>query len=359
VLGSLVASMALLWVDKHRPKTLAEMDYHKDLAERFTRIASSKEMPHILMTGPSGAGKSTRVHALLHEIYGPAVNTVKVETKQIAPNPNTPSNTVDIQVVTSNHHMQITPADIGRKDRAVVMQLIKEVASHPPLGEHTYKVVIIEEAGSLSTDAQAALRRTMERYMRTCRIILLTESASKMIPPLRSRCLPVRIGAPSLEDVQNVLQKVATAEGVKLAPELSCKIAEKSGRDTRRALLLLEMLHTQASSATLSKDISMPQEAWQMAIEKVAKKILQEQSPRMAMEVRGNVYELLLGCLPADFILKELLKKLLAELKNDVVKQKAIAAAAHFESTMRQGSKDIFHIEAFVLRFMSDYKASK
>merc|ERR1712085_133129 len=79
----------------------------------------------------------------------------------------------------------------------------------------------------------------------------------------------------------------------------------------------------------------------------------------MGMEVRGNLYELLAACLPPDFIIKELLKKLVASQRNDVLKQKAVAAAAHFESTMRQGSKDIFHLEAFVLRFMADLKASE
>ncbi|CAJ1348826.1 unnamed protein product [Effrenium voratum] len=294
----------MLWVDKHRPHTLTELDYHKDLSERLHRIARSGEMPHILMCGPSGAGKSTRVRALLRDIFGASVDTVKVETKSVAPNPNTPSNTVDIQVVTSNHHLQVTPADLGRKDRAVVMQLIKEVASHPPLGGHGFKVVVIEEAGALSNEAQAALRRTMERYMKTCRIVLLADSASKIIPPLRSRCLPIRVGAPTFEEVISVLAKVATAEGVKLAPELASKIAEKSGRDMRRAMLLLEMVQMQANASSLSKDVQLPEEAWQTAIAKVAKKILQEQSPRMAMEVRGNIYELLLACLPADFILK-------------------------------------------------------
>lgn len=348
----------MLWVDKHRPKALEEVDYHVDLSTRLQRIAATGDQPHMLFTGPSGAGKSTRVHALLRAIYGPGVEMVKVETRTVTPNPNTPSVTVDIQVLVSNYHMAVTPSDLGRKDRAVVMQLIKEAAAHPPLGGHTFKVVVIDEAGSLSNDAQAALRRTMEKYMKTCRLILCCESASKIIPPLRSRCLAIRVAAPTLEEVQSVLQKVATAEGVKLAPELAHKIAEKSNRDLRRALLLLETVQTQAGSAVLSSSVALPREAWDTAIEKVAKKILQEQTPRMAMEVRGNMYELIAACLPADFIIKELLLKLIADQRNDEVKRKAIAAAAHFESTMRQGSKDIFHLEAFVLRFMADLKAS-
>jgi replication factor C subunit 3/5 len=350
---------SLLWVDKQRPKSFDDMDYHPELSARLKKIAASRDQPHMLIAGPSGAGKSTRVHALLRELYGPGADLVKVETRTVTPNPNSPSNTVDIQVLVSNYHMFVTPSDLGNKDSAVVMQLIKEVAAHPPLGGHTFKVVVIDEAGSLSNTAQAALRRTMERYMRTCRIILTCDSASKVIPPLRSRCLAIRIGAPSVPDVQKVLVKVAAAEGVTCPPELAQRIAERTGRDLRRALLVLETLHTQNNTKALPASGNLPVEAWDTAIDRVAKKILQEQSPRMAMEVRGNIYELMAACLPPDFILKELLFKLLAEARGgDNLHRQTIAAAAHFESTMRQGSKDIFHIEAFVLRFMADYRAA-
>merc|ERR1719155_55139 len=150
--------MALLWVDKYRPKALAEMDYHQDLSERLQRMADTKNPPHMLFVGPSGAGKSTRVHALLQALYGSGVDAIKVETKTVAPNPNTPSNTIDIQVVVSNYHLALTPSDVGNKDRAVVMQLIKEVAAHPPLGAQSFKTVVIDEAGTLTGQAQAALR---------------------------------------------------------------------------------------------------------------------------------------------------------------------------------------------------------
>nr|AEH58814.1 replication factor C subunit 3 [Karenia brevis] len=332
--------MALLWVDKHRPKSLDEMDYHHDLSARLKKLAAQGNQPHMLFVGPSGAGKSTRVYAMLRELYGPGTDMIKVETKSVAPNPSSPSNTVDIQVVVSNYHLVLTPSDVGNKDRAVVMQLIKEVAAHPPLGNHTFKVVVIEDAGASNPQAQAPLRRTMEKYMKTCRIILMCDSASKIIAPLRSRCCAVRVGAPSNEDVQKVLQKVASAESLQLPPAFAFKVAEKSGRDLRRALLLLESAHAQANQ--FSKDGILPQEGWDGAIEKVSKKILQEQSPKCAMEVRGMLYELLAACLPPDFILKQLMFRLIADQRDDALKQKAFAAAAHFESTMRQGSKDIF-----------------
>ena len=63
-------------------------------------------------------------------------------------------------------------------------------------------VVIINEADSLSRDAQAALRRTMEKYMSNMRIILCANSTSKLIAPIKSRCLLMRVAAPSLEEVK-------------------------------------------------------------------------------------------------------------------------------------------------------------
>jgi DNA polymerase III delta prime subunit len=72
-------------------------------------------------------------------------------------------------------------------------------AQHPPTLYST--VVIINEADSLTRDAQAALRRTMEKYMSNMRIILCANSTSKIIAPIRSRCLLVRVAAPNDDEV--------------------------------------------------------------------------------------------------------------------------------------------------------------
>ena len=94
-----------LWLDKHRPKKLCKLDYHKRQAEHLERLArSSSDFPHLLVYGPSGAGKKTRVVALLRELYGPGVERLKIEHQNF----ETPSKKkLEIITVASNYHIEV------------------------------------------------------------------------------------------------------------------------------------------------------------------------------------------------------------------------------------------------------------
>ena len=104
---------------------------------------------------------------------------------------------------------------------------------------------LLMEVDRLSKNAQHALRRTMEKYTATCRLVLCCNSPSKVIDPLRSRCLGVRVGAPTIKDVCNILQGVCRKEGIDYCPSLGQQIAIKSERNLRRALLMLETCRVQ------------------------------------------------------------------------------------------------------------------
>lgn len=100
--------------------------------------------------------------------------------------------------------------------------------------------MIIDQADDLTREAQAALRRTMEKYTSSMRLILCCNSLSKIIAPVRSRCLLMRVGRPETEEVVRILQDVATKEGFHLSKELASNIAEHAERNLRASLLSLE-----------------------------------------------------------------------------------------------------------------------
>jgi len=375
----------MLWVDKHRPKTLAALTHHPNTTERLESLASNPAaLPHLLFHGPPGSGRRTRIHALLRAIYGPGADRLRLDRRTFT----TPTKkTVEIHTVCSNYHIEMCPGDVGISDRYVVQDVIKEMAANrslssvstdfsnnmfdnggtddtsvsgkiPKATRAEYKIVVLTEVDSLSKQAQAALRRTMEQYAAGCRLILCCTHHSKVIDPLRSRCLSFRIPAPSVDDICVGLKRVAKKERVTLPDELCINLARESDRNMRRALLSLEstlVASGSTASRTLKPDETVRKTDWEMYIIQLASDITREQSPQRLIAAREKIYELLINCIPPSVILKTLVLELMKSL-DDALKHDVAEAAAFYEHRIAMGSRDIFHLEAFVAKFMALYK---
>jgi hypothetical protein len=156
---------------------------------------------------------------------------------------------IEVNLISSNYHTEITPSDAGSYDRLVIQDILKEIAQTQQVDQNAarrFKMVVINEADSLSRDAQAALRRTMEKYMRNMRMILCANSTSRIIAPIRSRCLLLRVGAPSDEDMSRVLRHVAKREKFQLPDPISSEIVRYADGNMRKAILVLETLRVQS-----------------------------------------------------------------------------------------------------------------
>ncbi|KAI9916021.1 hypothetical protein PsorP6_008653 [Peronosclerospora sorghi] len=273
--------------------------------------------------------------ALLRALYGDGALKVRLDHKSFkVPNRSTK---VDITTVASNFHIEMNPSDVGNNDRLVVQEVLKEIAQYHLVdsnAQKTFKVVLLMEVDRLSKHAQHALRRTMEKYTAMCRLVLCCNNPCKVIDQLRSRCLGVRI-------------------------------AIKSERNLRRALLMLETCRVQKYPFSPEQQIQLP--AWEEYICTLAKIVLQEQSPAGYFESNERAVEMiplegarddiraLSNCVPSEVILKVLCGELMSRLDDDL-KHDLVQCASYYEHRMQRGSKDTFHFEAFLAKFMMLYK---
>lgn len=303
--------------------------------------------------------------ATLKELYGPGVEKIKIDSRVFQ---TTSNRKLEFNIVSSVYHLEITPSDVGNYDRVVVQDLLKEVAQTQQVDQgakQRFKVVVINEADHLTRDAQAALRRTMEKYSPNLRLILLANSTANIIAPIRSRTLLVRVAAPTEEEICQVLTRSGKKEGWSVVPEVNERIAKESGRNLRRALLMFEALHAQkyivrliptpgkltSHSDKITTSTPIPPPDWEALISVIAKDIMDEHTPAQILKVRAKLYDLLTHCIPPTTILKTLTFKLVPMI-DDALKADVIRWAAFYEHRIRMGTKVIFHLEAFVAKFM-------
>ncbi|CAK9440478.1 uncharacterized protein LODBEIA_P45760 [Lodderomyces beijingensis] len=353
-----------LWVDKYRPKTLSTLSYHDNITQNLRALSKSGDFPHLLVYGPSGAGKKTRIYATLEEIFGPSVEKLKIDVKNFT----TASNRkLEFNVLSSPHHLEITPSDMGNNDRVVIQDLLKDVASTEQVDfgnqssrKHRFKVVVINEADSLSRDAQAALRRTMEKYSSNIRLILVCNSISNIIAPIKSRTLLVRIPAPSVEDISRILSHVAEHENIKFSSsdehavaQFYKQVATTSERNLRRSLLAFETISMQNETINVKHIHSVIVLDWETIIKNMAKSISTQRNVPNLARLRTTSYELLSHCIPARTILKKLVMELVSMFmtRGDLVKE-IVQIGSVFDERLSLGTKSIFHLEGFVAKTM-------
>ncbi|MCK4780654.1 MAG: replication factor C small subunit [Candidatus Lokiarchaeota archaeon] len=205
------------WVEKYRPRVLDDVVNQQGIIKRLKQFIKDKSMPHLIFAGPAGTGKTTSALAMVRELYG----------RKMAVN---------------RTYLELNASDARGID--VIRTYIKDFAKARPPADIPYKVLILDEADNMTAPAQQALRRTMEKYTRNCRMVLICNYSNKIIPPIQSRCVVFRFASLNDIDIKSRVKYVAKQEKIALAPGGLNAIIEVSRGDCRRAINYLQSCGT-------------------------------------------------------------------------------------------------------------------
>ena len=183
LLGDLLELLDQQWTEKYRPAKLDDIIGQTAIVDRLKAFVKEKSFPSMIFSGPAGIGKTTSAVAMAKELYGDSINMAFLE---------------------------LNASDQRGID--VVRGKVKEFAKTIPLSTGLVKIIFLDEADALTSEAQHALRRTMEKYSATTRFILSANYASKIIEPIQSRCVVLRFKPLKEDEMRKYIERIVEGE---------------------------------------------------------------------------------------------------------------------------------------------------
>jgi len=309
-----------LWTEKYRPKKLKEMIGQDHIVERLEAFVKNNSLPHCLFSGPAGVGKTTAALCIAYEIFGDEWQ---------------------------NNFLELNASDERGID--TIRTKVKDFARTIPLGEKKFKIIYLDEADSLTADAQQALRRMMESYSNTCRFILACNYSSKIIPPIQSRTAVFRFSSLPKEKIESYLDMIANNEGIKIDKKALDAIIYISEGDMRKAINILQT--AASTSKKITEDIIYSTTS--RADPEIIRKMLEFAIAGKFIKAREILLKVMLEQgLSGEDVVKEIHKQIMNLDISDEKKVMLFEKTGECEFRITEGSNALIQLEALLAQFM-------
>ena len=316
--------------------------FNKDIYNKLKNISHDEELANIILYGPDGVGKKTMSDIYLENIYGETVHNLRNKMYIINGSGGKQN---EIYIKESNFHIIIEPNN-NNFDRYMIPEIVKEYAKKHPLyifdDVRTFKIVQINNLDNLSYYAQTSLRRTIEKYSKTCRFIFRCRSLSKVSEPLRSRCLCIHVPVQKPEKLLKWSKNICDLEKVNIHNDKLLEIIEKSNGNLIKILCMLNLFHVK-NEIDNSYDKSII----------ILLDIVKNKCNIKLM--RDEIYNIM-----KDFdgfkIIKDVTIKILNIVDDEFKQEKIINLLSDYEYRLTKARRKIIHIEAYFINIYNILK---
>jgi replication factor C small subunit len=307
-----------IWTEKYRPMMLKDVVNQKHVVERLRSFVKEGQIPHMIFAGSPGTGKTTCALAIAREMFGENWKQNFQET-----------NASDMRGI------------------EVIRTRIKNFSRTKPMNSN-FKIIFLDEADALTSDAQNALRRLMEMYSESTRFILSCNYSSNIIAPIQSRAVVFRFRSLKKEDIIEYMERIVKDEKLKIDKDALDTLYSVSEGDMRKATNILQasaILGTKITTDSIYEVASKaePKEVTQMIKSALGGKF---------MEARDLLKELLLkkGVSGQDLI-KEISSQIYKIEMPDDERIRLIEKIGDFEFRIDQGGNEQIQLESLLAKF--------
>ncbi|MBS1267919.1 MAG: Replication factor C small subunit [Nitrosopumilus sp.] len=205
-------SITGMWVEKYRPEKLSEIVNQTEIIGSLEALIKNPiDMPHLMFSGSAGVGKTTAALCISRQILGEYAK---------------------------DYTLELNASD--ERGIGMVREKVKKFSRFAGMAEVPFKIIILDEADEMTSDAQTALRRIIEDTAKICRFIFIANNISKIIDPIQSRCATFKFTSIPEEDIIKRLEDIAKKEKVKIEKKGLKAIYDYSEGDLRHAINLMQ-----------------------------------------------------------------------------------------------------------------------
>jgi replication factor C subunit 3/5 len=313
--------------------------FHKDLLQMLYIMSRDESVPHIIFYGPEGSGKKIIIKLFLEMLYDSEVNNISNTEYTVIGSGNKPNK---IMVQQSNYHIVIEPNN-NNFDRYLIQDIVKEYARKVPLNvfksKRVFKTVLINSIDNMSYYAQTSLRRTMEKYSGTCRFIMWCHTLSRVIDPLKSRCICLKVPSPSDNEMFRYTNQIATNENINLTLTDMRDIIKEANGNIKKVLWFLQLIKVGYTKKTI----------YETKIEEVVDIIL-KMDLSLIKDIRGILYNIMITNIDGSRIMIDLVEAICRSSSvPDRAKYFIRESAARIEHNLIRGRREIIHLDSFVI----------